>query len=128
MTKLFQVYKCEVCGNIVGVAHASEGVLTCCDQAMTLQAEKTSDQGQEKHLPVIEKKDKQMTVTVGSTLHPMEEKHFIEWIEVVSGATISRKYLKPGEKPQKAFSEKPGMLKVRAYCNIHGLWSVEGGK
>lgn len=126
MTELFQVYKCDVCGNIVDIAYASAGTLVCCNQPMTLQEEKTSDQGQEKHLPVLEKQDKRMTVTVGSTHHPMEEAHYIQWIETVSDDALSRKYLKPGETPQREFCVKPNMKKVRAYCNLHGLWSVEG--
>ncbi|MFH2130816.1 MAG: desulfoferrodoxin [bacterium] len=126
MTELFQVYRCEICGNIVDVAHASGGQLTCCNQAMTLQVEKTSDQGQEKHLPVMEKKGDGLTVTVGSVHHPMEEKHFIEWIELISADGLSRKYLKPGQTPQSQFAAQAKLQKVRAYCNIHGLWSIKG--
>jgi superoxide reductase len=121
MTQLNQIYKCNVCGNIVEVAHAGAGQLVCCGQPMELQAEKNKDIGQEKHVPVIEKTAKGIKVKVGSVPHPMEEKHYIEFIEVISNGNPSRKFLKPGDKAEAEF-EVSGAVSARAYCNVHGLW------
>ncbi len=123
MTKLFDVYKCEVCGNIVKVVHASGGTLVCCGKPMTLQAEKTADLGKEKHVPVVEKSANGISVRVGSVPHPMEEKHFIEWIEVRTGSSVYIKGLKPGDKPEAEFCISDASVKARAYCNVHGLWT-----
>ena len=118
MTKLKQVYKCNVCGNIVEVLHTGVGQLVCCGKPMNLLQEKKQDVGNEKHLPVLEE-DK---VKVGSVPHPMEKEHYIEWIEVIDGKKIQRKFLEPGDEPQAKFSIKG---KMREYCNIHGLWKAE---
>ena len=123
MTKLFEVYKCEVCGNIVKVVHASGGILVCCGKPMTLQQEKTSDQGKEKHVPVIERSANGILMKVGSVPHPMEEKHFIEWIEVRSGNAVYIRGLKAGEKPEVEFCITDTNVKARVYCNVHGLWT-----
>lgn len=123
MTKLFEVYKCEVCGNITKVVHASGGTMVCCDKPMTLQQEKTSDQGKEKHVPVVEKSAKGILVKLGSVPHPMEEKHYIEWIEVRAGNNVYVKGLLPGEKPEAEFCVADTGVKARAYCNVHGLWT-----
>lgn len=122
MTKKLQVYKCEVCGNIVEVLHEGAGELVCCDQPMKLLQEQTEEQGKEKHLPVIEKTDVGIKVKVGSVPHPMEEKHYIEWVAVQTDRGIFRKFLKPGEKPEAQFETKQDILQAREYCNIHGLW------
>ncbi|MFH0835826.1 MAG: desulfoferrodoxin, partial [Candidatus Micrarchaeota archaeon] len=103
MTKLNEVYECNICGNIVEVVHAAGGELVCCGQPMNLQQEKTTDAGNEKHVPVIEKTADGIKVKIGSIPHPMEEKHFIEWIEVVSNSRVRRKYLKPGQPPEATF-------------------------
>jgi superoxide reductase len=123
MTKLFEVYKCEVCGNMTNVVHASGGTMVCCEKPMTLLQEKTTDQGKEKHVPVVEKSAKGILVKLGSVPHPMEEKHYIEWIEVRTGNNVSIKGLLPGEKPEAEFSVADTNVKVRAYCNVHGLWT-----
>jgi superoxide reductase len=123
MTKLFEVYKCEVCGNMTKVVHASGGTMVCCTKPMTLQQEKNSDQGKEKHVPVVEKSAKGIIVKLGSVPHPMEEKHFIEWIEVRTGTNVYIKGLLPGEKPEAEFCVADTNVKVRAYCNVHGLWT-----
>lgn len=125
MTKLNEVYKCEVCGNMVEVVHTGKGALVCCGKEMDLMHAKTEDQGKEKHVPVVEKKDEGIFVKVGSTSHPMEEKHYIEWIEVVMDGRTNRKYLKPGDKTEASFCCVSGEeIVVRAYCNIHGLWQT----
>ena len=123
MTKQFEVYKCEVCGNMTKVVHASGGTMVCCGKPMTLQQEKNADQGKEKHVPVVEKSAKGIIVKLGSVPHPMEEKHYIEWIEVRTGNNVSAKGLLPGEKPEAEFSIADTNVKARAYCNVHGLWT-----
>jgi len=125
MTEQKQIYKCDVCGNIVEVLHEGAGELVCCGQPMKLLEEKVEEQGKEKHLPVIEKKDKVVEVKVGSVPHPMEEKHYIEWIEVQTEKGIFRKFLKPGEKPEAEFEIRENILGAREYCNIHSLWATK---
>ena len=122
MTTQKQVYKCNVCGNIVEVLHAGKGELVCCGQPMELLQEKTADVGQEKHVPVIEATDRGIKVKVGDVPHPMEEKHYIEWIEVTTDGEIYRRFLKPGEKPEAEFETRAQKISAREYCNIHGLW------
>ncbi|MBC7328481.1 desulfoferrodoxin [bacterium] len=125
MTKRGQVYKCKKCGNIVEVLHEGAGQLVCCGEPMELLVEKTEDVGQEKHLPVVEQMEGKVLVKVGSIPHPMEEKHFIEWIEVwTEDGEILRKYLNPGDKPEAEFSLTKKIAAVREHCNIHGLWKV----
>jgi len=123
MTKKLEIYKCSTCGNITLVVHASGGTLVCCGKPMELQKEKTDDAGKEKHVPVIEKSANGVLVKVGSVPHPMEEKHYIEWIEVTSGKNLSVVGLKPGEKPEAEFCTADTGAKARAYCNVHGLWT-----
>ena len=124
MTERSQVYKCNVCGNIVEVLHSGVGELVCCGQPMELLKEKTGDEGQEKHVPVIEKTDNGIRVKVGSIPHPMEDNHHIEWIEVIADGKVYRKFLKPGEQPQAEFEIKSEKVQAREYCNVHGLWKA----
>lgn len=123
MTKMLEVYKCGVCGNMTMVVHASTGTLVCCGQPMILQVEKAEDAGKEKHVPVIEKTANGILVKVGSIPHPMEEKHSIQWIEVISGDSLFVRGLKPGQKPEAEFPASSTNVKVREYCNVHGLWT-----
>jgi len=122
MTKLKEIYKCNICGNIVQVLHTGVGQLVCCGQPMELLKEKMKDVGLEKHVPVIEKTKDGIKVRVGSVPHPMEEKHYIEWIEVIADGFVYRKFLKPGEKPEAEFCIDAKRIEAREYCNIHGLW------
>jgi superoxide reductase len=122
MTKPKQVYKCNICGNIVEVLHSGVGQLVCCGQPMELLTEKSVDVGLEKHVPVIEKVGNKVKVKVGSVPHPMEQKHWIEWIEVIADGRVYRKFLNPGEKPEAEFEITAEKLEAREYCNIHGLW------
>jgi len=122
MTKLNQVYKCNVCGNIVEVVHAGAGELVCCGQPMVLLKENTVDASKEKHVPVIEKIEGGVRIKVGSVEHPMEEKHYIEWIELLADNRVCRRYLKPGEKPEVVFQVEADEVAAREYCNLHGLW------
>lgn len=122
MTKLKQIYRCNICGNIVEVLHAGVGQLVCCGQPMELLTEKTEDVGLEKHVPVIEKTEKGMRVKVGSVPHPMEQKHYIEWIEIIADGRLYRKFLNPGDRPEAEFEITAEKIEAREYCNIHGLW------
>ena len=125
MAAKLEVYRCEMCGNIVEVLHGGAGALVCCGEEMTLLKENTTDAAVEKHVPVIEKTADGVKVTVGSTPHPMEEKHYIEWIEVLAGGHAYREFLKPGGKPSAVFCIDGTIDAVREYCNIHGLWKAK---
>ncbi|UCE73968.1 MAG: desulfoferrodoxin [Methanomassiliicoccales archaeon] len=122
MTKRLEVYKCEICGNIVEVLHTGGGTLVCCGQPMKLFEEKTADAAQEKHVPVVEKTESGTSVKVGSVPHPMEDAHYIEWIEIVTDSGVVRKFLKPGEAPEAVFEFAGDISFAREYCNVHGLW------
>lgn len=123
MTKVNEIYKCEVCGNIVEVLHASGGTLACCGQPMKAVTENTVEASKEKHIPVIERLPNGVKVTVGSVLHPMEEKHLIEWIELLADGKVYRQPLVPGAQPVAVFEGvKATSLAAREYCNLHGLW------
>ncbi|WP_174591589.1 desulfoferrodoxin [Methanocella conradii] len=123
MAQLYSIYKCSICGNIIEVVHAGGGVnLICCGQPMSLQKENAVDASKEKHVPVVEKTAAGIRVKVGTVPHPMEEKHYIEWIEAIESGRSCKKFLKPGETPEAEFELKGGALTVRAYCNLHGLW------
>lgn len=122
MTQQNQIYKCNVCGNIVEILHIGAGQLICCDQPMELLIEKMEDEGLEKHVPVIEKIDRGILVKIGSIPHPMEEKHYIKWIEIIADGKIYRKFLKPGDKPEAEFQIEADKIEAREYCNMHGLW------
>jgi superoxide reductase len=121
-TKVLQVYKCTVCGNMVEVIHQGEGELVCCGQPMNLLTENSVDAAQEKHVPVVEKIDGGFKVTVGSVPHPMEEKHFIEWIELIADGKAYRQFLNPGDAPEAVFSIEASEITAREHCNLHGLW------
>ncbi len=133
MTQKKQIYKCFICGNVVEVLHAGIGELVCCNKPMVLMDEKDKDEGTEKHLPVIEElpanvcNDKDgFKIKIGEVEHPMTEDHYIEWIEIntVDGKS-GKKFLKPGDKPESIFQARVGIKSARAYCNIHGLWSIK---
>lgn len=117
-----QVYKCDVCGNIVEVLHGGDGDLVCCGEDMKLLSENVVDAAKEKHVPVVESAGDGVKVKVGSSPHPMEDKHYIEWIEIIIGDESSRHYLKPGESPEAVFQGVDGDITAREYCNLHGLW------
>ena len=125
MTKRHQVYKCNICGNIVEVLHEGGGTLVCCAQDMVLFEEKKEDEGNEKHLPVVKVEGNKVIVEIGSVPHPMEDVHYIEWIEVINGEESQKVFLKPGQEPKVEFTfENIGQLRVREYCNLHGLWEI----
>lgn len=123
MTKVKEIYKCNICGNIVEVLHAGVGELVCCGEPMELMEEKTEDSSTEKHVPYVEKTDDGVLVKVGQNEdHPMIDKHYIEWIQVIADDASYRKFLKPGDKPQAEFEIKADKVEAREYCNVHGLW------
>jgi len=123
MAKIKGIYKCEICGNIVEVLHEGIGALVCCGEEMKLMEEKTEDSSVEKHVPYIEKTENGVLVKVGQNQdHPMEEKHYIEWIQLLADEKSYRQFLKPGDKPQALFEIKADKVTAREYCNIHGLW------
>ena len=124
MTKELQVYKCEICGNIVEMLHGGAGELICCGQPMKLYVENTVDAAKEKHVPVVEKVAGGFRVKVGRVAHPMEEKHFIEWIELIADGKAYRQFLKPGDKPEATFQTEAVQVAVREWCNLHGLWKA----
>ncbi len=122
MTAQNQVYKCLICGNIIEVLHPAGGELVCCGKPMNLMAENTEDGAAEKHIPVIEKSETGIIVRVGEISHPMDDDHYIEWIEIIASEKTCKKYLKPGNAPEAKFCSKATDFEVRAYCNLHGLW------
>jgi superoxide reductase len=123
MAEKLQIYKCELCGNIVEVVHGGDGELVCCGQPMKQFVENTVDAAKEKHVPVIEQAAEGIKVKVGSVAHPMEEKHYIEWVEVIDAqGKAYRQFLEPGQAPEALFCLKGGAVTAREYCNIHGLW------
>ncbi|MHA1270831.1 MAG: desulfoferrodoxin [Candidatus Helarchaeota archaeon] len=123
MTKLKEIYKCEICGNIVEVIHTGKGQLVCCGQPMKLLEEKTKDSSIEKHVPYIEKTEKGYKVKVGQNQdHPMVSEHYIEWIQLIADDKSYRKYLNPGDKPEAEFEVKADNVYARELCNVHGLW------
>jgi superoxide reductase len=126
MANPLEIYKCDACGNIVEVFQAGPGELVCCGAAMVLLSENTVDAATEKHVPVIEKTASGVTVKVGSVAHPMEEKHFIQWIEIIADNKVYRQELKPGDKPEATFAISADKVVAREYCNLHGHWKAEG--
>jgi superoxide reductase len=124
MAEKLQIYKCMLCGNIVEVLHGGDGELVCCGQPMKNLVAKTTDQGMEKHVPVIEKTDSGIKVKVGSIAHPMEAKHYIEWIEILADGRAYRHFLEPGDAPEAVFAVSADAVTAREHCNVHGLWTT----
>jgi superoxide reductase len=125
MAQRLDIYKCDVCGNIVEVLHGADGTLVCCEQPMVKLVPKTADEGKEKHVPVIEKTAEGIKVKVSSVPHPMEEKHYIEWIELLADGKAYAQYLKPGQPPEAVFAVEADSPSAREHCTIHGLWKGE---
>ena len=144
MTRRTEIYKCDICGNIVEVLHAGAGELVCCGKPMRNVIANTVDASKEKHVPVIEQTANGLKVSVGSIPHPMEDKHYIEWIEIHADGKILRQFLKPGQAPETLFAtgeslaglpgrpesgsgiggQATGPLTAFEYCNLHGLWKA----
>ena len=124
MAQRYEIYKCEACGNIVEVLTGGGGELVCCGEPMKLYVENTVDAAKEKHVPVIEKINGGYKVRVGSVAHPMEAKHYIEWIEILADGKAYRKFLNPGDAPEAVFMIDAAKVTAREYCNLHGLWKA----
>ena len=129
MEKTKKIYKCAICGNVVELVYEGGGQLVCCGKPMQLMQEKEKDPeiSIEKHLQIIEVKEKEnkVIVKVGSVPHPMEEKHYIQFIELITENETMRADLKPGQKPEASFCYKPKSgekILARELCNLHGLW------
>lgn len=122
MAEKLEIYKCMVCGNIVEVLYGGDGELVCCGQPMEKLIEKTADEGKEKHVPVIEKVGGGIKVKVGSVAHPMEENHYIEWIEILADGGAYRQFLSPGDAPEAKFQVEADKIIAREHCSLHGLW------
>lgn len=122
MPQRLEVYKCLKCGNIVEIMHGGGAPVVCCGEPMKLMAENSQDAAQEKHVPVIKKTASGYAVKVGSVAHPMEEKHYIEWIEIVADGAVHRQYLKPGDSPEAHFALEADHVYAREFCNVHGHW------
>ncbi|MHC4644540.1 MAG: desulfoferrodoxin [Planctomycetota bacterium] len=125
MAAKLEIYKCMACGNIVEVLHGGAGTLVCCDESMKKMTENTVDAAKEKHVPVIEKTDGGFKVKIGSVAHPMEGKHYIEWIELLADGKAYRQFLEPGMAPEAVFDIQAQSVSAREYCNLHGLWKGE---
>ena len=124
MAQRLEIYKCEACGNIVEVLTGGGGELVCCGEPMKLYVENTVDAAKEKHVPVIEKIEGGYKVKVGSVAHPMEAKHYIEWIEIIADGKAYRQFLNPGDAPEAVFMIDAASITAREYCNLHGLWKA----
>lgn len=122
MKDRLKVYKCSMCGNIIEVLHSGGGTLACCDKGMGFLEEKTADFSTEKHVPMIEKTATGYKVTVGSTIHPMTDEHYIQWIELIADSVSYIKFLKPGDQPVAEFCITADKVSAREYCNLHSLW------
>lgn len=125
MASRLEVYKCDICGNIVEVMHGGDGSLICCGEDMVLQTENTVDAAKEKHVPVIEMGNGSITVKVGSVPHPMQDDHYIEWIELVADGQVYRQYLNPGDAPEATFNITASSVTAREFCNLHGHWAAK---
>ena len=124
MTERLEIYRCEICDNVVEMQHGGMGELICCGEEMKLYEANTVDAAVEKHVPVVEKAEGGVRVKVGSVPHPMTEEHYIEWVQVIEGERTCRKYLKPGDAPEAVLCGEGPNLTARAYCNLHGLWQA----
>jgi superoxide reductase len=124
-SKTQQVFRCGTCGATVEVLNGGIGTLVCCNIPMRHLEENTTDAAQEKHVPVLEKTDEGLKVTVGSVPHPMEDNHYIEWIELIADGKVCRRTLQPGDAPEAVFRCAGDEMTVRALCNLHGLWKAE---
>ena len=133
MTNVRDVYKCNICGNVVELVHEGEEALVCCGQPMEKLEVKAQEEGKEKHVPVVEAAEKcecgcddcGVTVKVGSVEHPMEKKHYIKFIEILTKEKVQKAELKPGMRPEASFCVIKGdIVEVREYCTVHGLWKA----
>lgn len=125
MSQILEVYKCNHCGNLVEVLFAGGGKLSCCGEEMKLMKEGTTEAALEKHVPVIEKTANGYKVKVGSVAHPMQDDHWIQWIELIADGVSYTKFLKPGDTPEAEFCINASKVTAREYCNLHGHWKTD---
>jgi superoxide reductase len=128
MTQINETYRCPLCGNTIEVTSAGTGELVCCGKPMMNLRENTQEAAVEKHIPVVEKTgDGSIRVVVGEVEHPMDDDHYIGYIEVLFGNKILRADLSPGDKPVANFTLPSGTTNItaRAWCNLHGMWKAE---
>lgn len=120
-------YVCKHCGNVVSMIYDSGVNPVCCGDNMTELIAGTVDASKEKHIPEIKVEGNEVTVTIGSVIHPMVPEHYIEWIYLVTKQGVQRKCLEAGQEPVAVFALADGDEVVEAYehCNIHGLWKKE---
>jgi len=121
-TQIDEIYKCNICGNVVEMVYAGAGEIICCGEAMHLLEGKTTEEGNEKHVPVIEKIEGGYLIKVGEVPHPMTPEHYIQWIEVIADGKVYKKFLLPTDKPEAKFEIEADKIIAREYCNLHGLW------
>lgn len=126
MASQFEIYQCELCGNIVEVLQGGDGALVCCGEPMKLLSENVVDAAKEKHVPVIERGDGFIKVKVGSVPHPMQPEHFIQWVELIADGKSYKQFLKPGQEPEAVFNVTAAKITAREFCNLHGQWKAEG--
>ncbi len=122
MAERYEIYECKACGDIIEVLRSGQGRMDCCGKPMEKLTVNTVDASKEKHVPVIEKIANGFKVKIGSVPHPMEEKHYIEWIELLADGKAYCQFLKPGDAPEAVFNIKANNVTAREHCNIHGLW------
>jgi len=122
--KVNEIYRCEICGNMVEILHSGVGEILCCNEPMSLVEAGVVDAAKEKHVPVIKKVDGGFNVKVGSVAHPMEEKHYIAFIELLADGKLYRQALNPGDAPEAFFVVDAAQVEAREYCNLHGLWKA----
>ncbi|MBN1437427.1 MAG: desulfoferrodoxin [Sedimentisphaerales bacterium] len=125
MANRLELYKCDKCGNVIEMIWGDYRHMLCCGTMMHPVEAKTADAKTEKHVPVIEKVPGGFKVTVGSVPHPMEENHYIQWIEIQADGKVYTEYLKPGMAPEATFTIDAEKVTAREYCNVHGLWKGE---
>lgn len=118
-------FRCKHCGNVV-VKFVDSGVTPfCCGTPMSVIHPATEDEGQEKHLPVVERIDERtLEVKVGAVPHPMLKEHHIQFVTLETERGIQTLWLDPGDHPKAIFccSSKP--VAVYEFCNVHGLWKT----
>lgn len=120
-----KMYKCDICGNQVELIVNGGGELVCCGQPMRKVKANSTDAAGEKHVPVIKREGKKVTVTVGEVLHPMVPEHYIEWVVVEADGKTLRHHFKPGDKPEVEFCVEGDSVVAYEYCNLHGLWTAK---
>ena len=125
MKEKFDLYRCELCGNIVALIKNGGGELVCCGKPMVKLEAGVTDGAAEKHIPYFEKDGDRLKVQIGSVEHPMLEEHHIEWIAVETPKMIQRHILEPGEAPRAEFIVDGDDFIIYEYCNLHGLWKAE---